>query len=75
MPAKHPRIMTVVDEELAQWLRRRSVTEGRSVSLVVRDILARQYAEDEERFWAREGEERLDTFDRKAAVSHEDAWT
>lgn len=75
MPAKHPRIMTVVDEELAQWLRRRSETEGRSVSLVVREILARQYAEDEERFWAREGEERLASFDRKAAVSHEDAWT
>jgi len=24
MPVTHPRIMTVVDEELAQWLRRRS---------------------------------------------------
>ena len=75
MPAKHPRIMTVVDEEMAQWLRRRSQAEGRSVSLVVREILAKQYAEDEERFWAQEGEERLKTFDRTAAVSHEDAWS
>jgi plasmid stability protein len=75
MPAKHPRIMTVVDDELAQWLRRRSAKEGRSVSLVVREILAKQYAEDEERFWASEGEERLETFDRKTAVSHEDAWS
>ncbi|MFL6203408.1 MAG: hypothetical protein ACJ76J_29940 [Thermoanaerobaculia bacterium] len=75
MPAKHPRIMTVVDEEMAQWLRRRSQAEGRSVSLVVREILAKQYAEDEERFWAKEGEERLETFDRTAAVSHEDAWS
>jgi predicted DNA-binding protein len=75
MPAKHPRIMTVVNEELAQWLRRRSEAEGRSVSLVVREILAKQYAEDEERFWAKEGEKRLKTFDRKTAVSHEDAWT
>lgn len=75
MPVTHPRIMTVVDEELAQWLRRRSELEGRSVSLVVREILAKQYAEDEERFWAKEGEERLSTFDRKAAVSHEDAWS
>jgi DNA polymerase III delta subunit len=75
MPAKHPRIMTVVDEELAQWLRRRSESEGQSVSLVVREILARQYAEDEERFWAKEGEERLATFNRKTAISHEDAWS
>jgi len=75
MPAKHPRIMTVVDEEMAQWLRRRSEAEGRSISLVVREILAKQYAEDEERFWAKEGEERLKSFDRTAAVSHEDAWS
>jgi predicted DNA-binding protein len=67
--------MTVVDEEMAQWLHRRSKAEGRSVSLVVREILAKQYAEDEERFWAKEGEERLETFDRTAAVSHEDAWS
>lgn len=73
MPAKHPRIMTVVDEELAHWLRWRSETEGRSVSVVVREILAKQYAEDEERFWAKEGEERLKTFDWNTAVSHEDA--
>ena len=42
---------------------------------VVREILAEQYAEDEERFWAKEGEERLETFDRTAAVSHKDAWS
>jgi predicted DNA-binding protein len=64
-----------VDEELAQWLRRRSEAEGRSISLVVRKILAKQYAEDEERFWAKEGEERLKAFDPTAAVSHKDAWS
>ena len=75
MPAKHPRIMTVVDEEMAQWLRRRSEAEGRSISRVGREILAKQYAEDEEQFWAKGGEERLKTFDRTAAVSHEDTWS
>lgn len=74
MPAKSPRITTVVGEELADWLRRRSEVEGRSVSLVVRDIIAKYYADEEERFWAREGERRLETFDRKTAVSHKDAW-
>jgi predicted DNA-binding protein len=74
MPAKSPRITTVVDEELADWLRRRSEIEGRSVSLVVRDIIAKYYADEEERFWAREGESRLATFDHHSAVSHEKAW-
>ena len=74
MPAKHPRITTVVDEELASWLKLRSESEGRSVSLVVRDILQRYYADEEERFWAAEGERRLASFDRASAVSHDDAW-
>jgi predicted DNA-binding protein len=64
----------MVDEELAQWLKRRSEAEGRPVSVLVRDILTRFHAEEEERFWASEGEERLATFDRKTAVPHEDAW-
>ncbi len=68
------RITTVVDGELADWLRRRSEVEGRSVSLVVRDIIAKYYADEEERFWTREGESRLATFDRQTAISHEDAW-
>jgi len=74
MPAKSPRITTVVNEELADWLRRRSEIEGRSVSLVIRDIIAKYYADEEEHFWAREGKSRLETFDRQTAVSHANAW-
>jgi len=74
MPATNPRISTVIDEDLAAWLRRRSEEEGKSVSLLVRDVLARFREEEEERYWAREGEERLATFDRRHAVRHEDVW-
>lgn len=74
MPATNPRISTVIDEDLADWLRRRSEEEGKSVSLLVRDVLARYREEEEERYWAREGEERLATFDRSQAVRHEDVW-
>jgi len=74
MPATNPRVTTVVDEELAAWLRRRSKAEGRSVSTVVREILAKQYAEDEERHWAEEGESRLATFERDQAATHDEAW-
>ena len=48
---------------------------GRPGSLVVREILAKRYTEHKERFWTKEGEERLETFDRTTAVSHEDAWS
>jgi hypothetical protein len=75
MPTKNARISAIIDVELAQYLRRRSEAEGRSVSLVVRDILARFYAEEEERFWAKEGEERLETFDPATAIAHEKAWS
>ena len=74
MPATNPRISTVVDPELAAWLRRRSEKEGRSLSLLVRDILTRFYSEEEERFWAQAGEDRLASFDREDAYSHRDAW-
>jgi plasmid stability protein len=71
MSTRNPRITALVDEEL----RRRSEAEGRSVSLVVRDILTRCYADEEERFWVKDGEERLKTFDPETAISHEKAWS
>jgi hypothetical protein len=74
MPAQNPRISAVVDEEVAAWLRRKSEEEGRSVSNVVRKILEERYVEDEERFWAAEGERRLASFDRETAVGHDEAW-
>lgn len=74
MPATNPRITAVVDQQLADWLRQRSESEGRSVSVLVREILARHYAEEEERYWASEGEERLETFNREQAMPHQEAW-
>ena len=74
MPARNPRISTVVDEDLAMWLQQRARTEQRSVSTLVREVLARFHAEEEERFWAREGEERLASFEPAQAMAHEDAW-
>ena len=38
-------------------------------------MIARFYADEEERFWAKEGEGRLETFDPDTAVSHEKAWS
>ena len=74
MPARNPRITTVVDPEVATWLRRKSEIESRSVSTLVRDILARYREEEEERFWVSEGEGRLATFDEETALTDDDVW-
>lgn len=54
MPARNPRISTVIDDDLAIWLHQRARAERRSVSTLVRELLTRFYTEEEERFWARE---------------------
>jgi len=74
MPAKNPRVSSVVDGSLLAWLRTRARDEGLTVSAAVRDILVRVRAEDEERHWAAEGEQRLASFVREEATAHEDAW-
>ncbi len=74
MPAKNPRISAVVDVGIFRWLRSKAKREGISVSLVVRDILIRVRAEEEEQYWSAAGEERLDTFSRDDALGHDDVW-
>ena len=68
MPAKNPRVSAVVDKALMKWLRSKADDQGISVSLIVRDILMRVRDEEEERYWAAAGEERLESFSRAEAV-------
>jgi len=75
MPAKNPRVSAVVDRALMKWLRSKADDQGISVSLMVRDILMRVRDEEEERYWAAAGEERLESFTRGEAVEHDDAWS
>ena len=74
MPAKNPRISSVVDLGLWKWLQAKAKHEGISVSLVVRDILMRARSDEEEQYWAATGEERLDSFSRDESLRHEDVW-
>jgi hypothetical protein len=75
MPAKNPRVSAVVDESLMKWLRSRADDQGISVSLIVRDILMRVRDEEEERYWAASGEERLESFSQREAIEHDDVWS
>ena len=74
MPAKNPRISAVVDPSLFNWLRKKAGQEGISVSLVVRDLLRRMRDEEEGRYWAAAGEERLSSFKRSEALDHDEVW-
>ena len=74
MPAKNPRISAVVDVGLWKWLRSKAKSGGISVSLVVRDILMRVRAEEDEQYWTATGEDRLNSFSLDEAIPHEDVW-
>ncbi len=74
MPARNPRLSVVVEPSLARWLRQRAKREGLSVSLLVRDLLRRAAEEEEELFWAREGENRLADFKPDQALSAQEVW-
>ena len=74
MPAKNPRISSVIDPGLWKWLRAKAKHEGISLSLVVRDILMRARSEEEEQYWTAAGEERLESFNRDKSLRHDDVW-
>jgi len=74
VPAKNPRISAVLDVGLWKWLRAKASREGISASLVVRDILMRVRADEEDRYWAAAGEERIESFTRSEALGHDEVW-
>ena len=57
------------------WCLRSSARKERlSVSFVVRDMPMRVRKEDQERYWARDGESRLADFEWSRALTHRDVW-
>jgi hypothetical protein len=74
MPAKNPRLTTVVEKPIYVWLKKRAKKQGISVSLLMRDLLREVYEQEEDIYWSRAGDKRLGSFDRKKALSHKEAW-
>ena len=74
MPAKNPRLTMVVEKPLYRWLKNSARKKGVSLSLLLRDLVKDAYEEEEDLILSKEGEERLRTFDRKTALTHEEAW-
>ncbi|OGP60427.1 MAG: hypothetical protein A2V67_19005 [Deltaproteobacteria bacterium RBG_13_61_14] len=74
MPAKNPRLSSVVEKPLYQWLKQSAEREGTSLSTRVRDLLRIARELEEDAFWTEAGEKRLRTFRRRTAVEHDQAW-
>jgi len=74
MPTKNPRLTAVLEKPLYRWLQKRARREGVSLSLLVRDLLREAYEREEDAYWVKIGEERLQTYDPDKAYTHEQAW-
>ena len=74
MPAKNPRINIVLEKPVYEAIRKIAKKEGVSVSLKARELL-REALETQEDFVLESiAAEREKTFDRKKALTHEEAW-
>ncbi len=74
MPSKNPRLTAVVEKPLYRRLKESAQREGISMSTRVRDLLIQALEWEEDRFWVREADRRMKTFDRRKALSHEQVW-
>ncbi len=75
MATKNPRLSAVVEEPLYSWLKENAEKQGVSMSLLVRDLLRAAYEREEDAYWAEKADERMKSFDRSSALSHEQVWS
>lgn len=74
MPATNPRVNVVLEEPVYEGLRRWAKRDGVSLSLKVRDLVKDALEAEEDRALARLAKDREQTFDRKKALTHAQAW-
>jgi hypothetical protein len=71
MPAKNPRLALVLEQPLYNWVRKKALQDGVSVSAEVRDLLKEISEQYEDLYWARESQKRFSTINRGRLVAHE----
>lgn len=64
----------VLELPLLQWIKKMAKKDGLSISTKLRDIVREAYETREDRYWSKEGESRLKSFDESRAVPHKDVW-
>lgn len=57
-----------------RWIRQLAKKDGLSLSTKLRDIVREAYENYEDRYWSKEGEKRLKTFEKSKGILHEGFW-
>jgi predicted DNA-binding protein len=74
MPTKNPRVNIVVEPPLFNAIRDLATSEGVSMGAIARDLIREAINLREDVALAAFADERMKTFDRKNALSHDEAW-
>ena len=74
MPTKNPRVNIVVEPPLYNIMHDLATSQGVSMSTIARDLILEAIELREDVALAAFADTRMKTFDRNAALSHEDVW-
>jgi len=74
MPTKKPRVNIVVEPPLYSVMHDLATSEGVSLSTIARDLIREAINLREDVALTTFADTRMQTFDRKVALSHEDVW-
>ncbi len=74
MPTKNPRVNIVVEPQLYSVMHDLATSEGISMSTIARDLIRESLDLREDVALAAFADTRMESFDRKVALSNEDVW-
>lgn len=74
MPTKRPRLNVVLETPTLRSVARLATRDGVSLSMKARDLIHEALELHEDAFLAERAHERAATFDRRKAITHEQAW-
>lgn len=74
MPTTSPRVNVVLEKPLYSRLKKLATKDGVSLSTKVRDLIREALEEYEDVYLVRVAEERMKTFDRSKALTHDQVW-
>lgn len=74
MPTKNPRVNIVIEPPLYSTLHDLATREGVSMSTIARDLIREALNLREDVALAAFADTRMKTFNKEAALSHEDVW-
>lgn len=74
MPTKHPRLNVVLEKPVLESVERLAKRDGVSLSMKARDLIREALELYEDAYLAERAQERMKTFVRSKALTHEQVW-